>query len=189
MVRTELPEPPVIGLMLKVRVKPAMVLLLRDTLPPKPFSAATEILEAPELPWTIAKLVGLELMLKSATPVTVTLMLTEWDCEPLVPVTITIKFPAVTVDATAMVVTDVPDPVMLCGLRLIAKPVGPVADRVTTLLKPLMADTVRVEVPEPPAGTVRVFGFAESPKSLSLTMTVAVTIWDNDPLEPLTVMV
>jgi hypothetical protein len=78
--------------------------------------------------------------IRKSTTITVTVM--EWDNEPEVPATVTVKDPA-TVEVTVSV--EVPEPlgvrVTLVGFRLAALLV---VARVTTPLKPLMPATVRI---------------------------------------------
>jgi len=65
---------------------------LRVTLPEKPLRLVRVIVEFPDDPWTMLKVVGLEEMLKSgvAGAATVTGTTTEWESDPLVPVTVTV---------------------------------------------------------------------------------------------------
>ena len=87
----------------------------------------------------------------------------EWDSAPLVPVTVTVYIPAMPEHERV----DVPEPVALGGVRVQVSPiVGLMLDAMFTIpLKPLRAVTVIVEVPETPALTVTVVGFAEMVKS------------------------
>ena len=140
-----------------------VLLVVRATIPAKPFSPVTVIVEVPAAPTLTVTAVGDAVIVKSwTTKVTVT----EWDRLPLVPVT-----PTWTVPAAAKVHdrAALPDPVTLVGDTL--HEVLFVA-RVTTPAKPFTAVIVIVEVPAEPALTVTLVGDAVIVKSWTLNVTV-----------------
>lgn len=81
---------------------------------------------------------------------------------PPVPVTVIVYTPAAVVEATAMVIVDVPEPVIDVGLKLTVTPAGwPLAVNETVELKPSRAETAMVEVPVLPCSTETEAGAAE----------------------------
>jgi hypothetical protein len=74
---------------LNVAPGPPKKLRLRVTVPLKPLRLARAIVEDPEKPAGKVKEVGLDEILKSGAAPTVTVMLTEWVSEPLVPIRLT----------------------------------------------------------------------------------------------------
>ena len=69
---------------------------------------------------------------------------------------------------------EVPDPVTLVGVSVQVRPAGEMVDvRATTPLNPFTADTVTVDVPEPPAMKLIVVGLAAIVKSWTVTVTMA----------------
>jgi hypothetical protein len=83
-----------------------------------------------------------------------------------VPVTVTVKLPAVDPVHDRVEVPDVVVVlrVMLVGLRVHVRPVEAVWDSETTPEKPLVAATVIVEVPDEPTPTLTLVGFAVAVK-------------------------
>ena len=80
---------------LRVHVNPAGVTAeVRVTVPVKPFTGATVIVEVPVAPERIVTLVGLAVTEKSFGAVTVTVTVAECERVPLVPVTVTVYVPA-----------------------------------------------------------------------------------------------
>ena len=72
----------------RVQVRPAgETELVSATVPVKPFTGATVMVDVAVAPATTVALVGLAVTVKSFT---VTVTVTEWDREPLVPVTVTV---------------------------------------------------------------------------------------------------
>jgi len=72
----------------RVQVRPAgETELVSATVPVKPFTGATVMVDVAVAPATMVALVGLAVTVKSFT---VTVTVTEWDREPLVPVTVTV---------------------------------------------------------------------------------------------------
>lgn len=127
------------------------------------------MVEVPLLPGAIETEVGDAEIVKAGVAVAVTVRLTcaVWVTPPPVPVTVIGYVPAVVLEATVMVMVEVPEPgaAIEVGLKLTVTPVGcPEAVRATALLKvPVMA-LVMVEVPLLPAATVSDAGLAESEK-------------------------
>jgi len=140
-----------------------VLLVVRLTTPAKPFRPVTVIVEVPAAFTFKLTLVGLAAIVKSwTTYVTVT----EWDSEPLVPVT-----PTWTVETAAKVHDNValPDPVTLVGateheVLLVV--------RLTTPPNPFSPVIVIPEVPALPALTVTVVGLAAMVKSWTTNVTV-----------------
>ena len=81
---------------------------------------------------------------------------------PAVPVTVIVKVPGVTVDPTAIVMVEVPLPVIEVGLKLTVTPLGwPLALKTTAVLKPPVTVLVMVDVPDAPCATETEVGLAE----------------------------
>ena len=73
---------------------------------------------------------------------------------PEVPVTVMLYVPMTVDEATAIVMVEVPAPVIEVGLKLTVTPVGwPVADKVMAELKPPVTVLLMVEFPELPCAT------------------------------------
>jgi hypothetical protein len=141
-----------------------VLLVVRATVPLKPFCAATVIVEVPAALTFTVTLVGLALTVKS---VTVKVTVTECDRLPLVPVTVTWMVAAA---AKLQDRLEVPDPVTLVGVNvhevlLLA--------RLTTPANPWSAPIVIVEEPAEPARTVMLVGLALMVKSWTVKVTVA----------------
>ena len=153
-----------------------VLLVVKLTMPANPLTAVTVIVEVPAtLAFTVTD-VGLAAIVKSwTTNVTVT----EWDREPLVPVTDTCLLPVV-VNVQDRV--ELPDPVTLVGETL--HEVLFVA-RLTTPAKPLTADIAILDVPAAFTLTVTLVGLAAIVKSWTMNVTVAE--WDSEALVPVTV--
>ena len=94
---------------------------------------------------------------------TLTVIGTEWDRDPEVAVTVTVKDPA-TIEVTVTV--EIPDPpatkLTVPGIKFAD---GLAATRVTKPMKPLILARVRVVVLEEPAATLRDCGLADIVKS------------------------
>jgi hypothetical protein len=113
---------------------------------------------------------------------TVTVSAREWESEPVVPVTVTVKIPAEDPDTVRV---EVPEPATLVGLKMAVRLASEVvADNATVPENPLRPVTVIVEVPELPAAKAIVVGLAAIVKSETMTVTVAV--WLMVPLVPVT---
>ena len=110
---------------------------------------------------------------------------------PPVPVTVIVYEPAATVEATAIVMVELPDPgaEIEVGLNPTVVPDGtPEADRLIELLKPLLMLVVIVDAPWLPWVIVRLDGEAAIVK-LPLAVTVSVVVPDIDPDAALIVVV
>lgn len=130
---------------------------LRVTLPEKPLRLVRVIVEFPDDPCTMLKVVGLEDMLKSV-PTTVTATVAGWDSDPLVPVTAMVYVPAGVEAVVEIVRVDVPVPpaVRVTGFTLNEKvrpATGAVLDaaRFTLPAKLFRLVSEMVEVAELPA--------------------------------------
>jgi len=122
--RVELPEP----VTLVGDTVHDVLLVVRLTTPAKPFTAEIVIVEVPAEPALTVTLVGDAVMVKSwTTNVTVT----EWDRDPLVPVTNTCLLP---VDVKVHDSVALPEPVTLVGDRVHDAVV--LVTRLTTPAKP-----------------------------------------------------
>ena len=107
-----------------------------------------------------------------------------WTSDPLVPVTVRVKVPAV---VELQETVAVPEPVTVPGvIAPHVNPAGTVSVRVTTPAKPLTAVIVIVETADWPALTAAgdVAAIVKSRK-----MKVAVAVWTREPLVPVTVRV
>ncbi len=105
-VKVDVPDTPSVTLAaLNVAVQPAGVpVAARVTVPMKPLTAATVIVEAAEAPALKLIAVGPAVTVKSGAPPTDTWTVTEWDNAPgLVPVTVTMKLVTAGVEAQATV--------------------------------------------------------------------------------------
>lgn len=155
----------------RVQVSPAgETVEANATVPVKPLTGATVIVEVPEPPAANVTVVGLAAMLKS---VTVKVTVAEWDSVPLVPVTVTVYVPT----GPEQDRVEVPDPpVILVGLRVHVRPAGDTVDvKATVPVKPLSGATVIVDVPAAPATMLTVVGLAAIEKSCA-AVTVTVTV-------------
>ncbi len=130
---------------------------------------------------------GLTYRRLAALTVTVTETVADWDLEPLVPVTVTVKVAAPEQPTVNVEAPEAPR-VTLVGLNVAEQPVGaPVAVNETIPVNPFTAVTVMVEVVEDPATKVSDVGLAVTVKSVTVTATVAVL--DLVPLVPVTATV
>ena len=130
---------------------------------------------------TVATLVGLAATVKSGAGVTESVMRTEWDTEPLVPVTFTLWFPT----DPAQDRIDELGPTTLAGVKLQPRLVEDnVDERVTVPENPFTAPIEIVELTEIPLVVVSAVELAEMVKSCMLKPTLVE--WDNEPLVPLT---
>ena len=85
-----MPAPPVrlVGLSVQVRPVAGEMLLVRLTVPVKPFTGMTMIDDVPATPGVVLTIVGLANIWKSTTCTNMEPVV--WDSEPLVPVTVTV---------------------------------------------------------------------------------------------------
>jgi len=117
---------------------------------------------------------------------TVTVTVTEWEREPLVPATVT---PNIAVVLPEQVRTAVPEPVTFVGLKLHVRLEGDALEvRTTTPLNPLTPLNATSEVLESPAAKLMVGGRALIVKSTMWKRMLA-EAWDSVPLVPFTVTV
>lgn len=156
----------------------------RDTVPVKPETLVTVIVDVPALPALTVTLVGLAVTVKSWTVKTIVAVL---ERDPLVPVTVTVYVPAEPLH-DSVEVPEVPR-VTLVGDRAHVRPVDGemAAARVTVPVKPLTLVRVMVEVPAAPALTVTLVGLAAIVKPWTMRVTVAVLDWE--PAVPVIVIV
>ena len=131
----------------------------------KPPETVVVILLVPLAPWATETEVG-EAEIVKAGAVTVSVTVDVWVMPPPVPVTVMVYGPAATVEATVMVMVEVPEPVAMDGgLKLTVTPVGcPVADKLIVALKPPEAPVAMVDVPLLPCATETEAGEAETVK-------------------------
>jgi hypothetical protein len=129
----------------------------------KPPEIVVVIVEVPELPLATLMDEGDALMVKLAlVPVTVRDTVVVSVVLPEVPVTVTLYVPGTVDAATAIVMVEVPGPVIELGLKLTVTPVGwPVADKEMAESKPSVTVLVMVDVPELPCVTETEVGEAE----------------------------
>jgi len=143
-----------------------VLLVIKLTKPVKPLTAATVTVEVPgALALTVTE-VGLAAMAKSCTT---KVTITEWDREPLAPVTNTCLVP---VEVNVHDNVALPEPVKLAG-ETVHDAVVLVA-RLTTPAKPLTADIVMVDVPAAFTFTLTLVGLAVIVKSWTTNVTVTV---------------
>lgn len=145
------------------QVRPVGTVSVRLTVPLKPLTAATVIVELASRFVRTAELAGLALMVKS-TPATVTLV--EADKVPDMPVTVITAFPVWEPAVTVRVAFCFPPTARLTvlGVKVVVKPhVQPlaVALRLTVPLKLPRLVTVIVELTDLPAGIVSAGGLAD----------------------------
>jgi hypothetical protein len=91
--RADVPEPPAMLVELREQTRTVeFVVVARLTVPVKPLSGATVIVEFPSTSELTVELVGLAVIVKSGDPGTLTVMVTVVDClaDPLVPVSVTV---------------------------------------------------------------------------------------------------
>jgi flagellar basal body rod protein FlgF len=142
-----------------VRVQ-AELSAVRATVPEKPFRGDIVIVEVPGELTTTVTAVGLVEIVKSGGAVTLKSTETEWDRDPLVPVTVTATTPvAVKVHDS---VEEPEPPVTMTGANVQAELSAVSA---TSSANPLMGETVMVEVPGEPTVVVTVDGVAVKVKS------------------------
>jgi hypothetical protein len=150
------------------------------TVPEKPFTAETVIVDVADEPASTA--VGLvALIVKSATAVNVKVAVVVWVSDPLLPVTVTETAPVEVEEHDKLAE---PVPVTLLGvIAAHVKPDGTVSVRPTVPEKPFCPVTVIVELREDPIvpdGEVAAI-------VKSTTVKVAVAEWVREPLVPVTV--
>lgn len=147
---------------LKEQVRPAGTVSVRPTVPLKPLTAATAIVEFARRFVRTVELAGIVLIVKS-TPATVSVVVEVR--VPDVPVTVIIALPVCDPDVTVRVAFCFPPTARLTmlGVNLVTKPHAQplaVAVRLTGPLKLPRLVIVIVELTDVPAGIVRVDGLA-----------------------------
>lgn len=126
----------------------------------KPPEMAVAMVLVPLAPWATDTDTG-DALIVNAGAVTVSETVAVWVTPPPVPVTVRVYEPAAAVEATAMVIVEVPEPGEATddGLKLTVTPVGcPVAVRAIAELKPPETAVVMVDVPLFPGATETVAG-------------------------------
>ncbi len=139
---------------------------VRLTVPAKPLTLETVMVEVSGVPSAPVTVVGFSEMVKSCT-MQVTVVV--WDTVPLVPITVMVKVPALPLPDSV----EVPEPPGIeVGLSVAEKPVDGDTEalRKTVLVKPWTGDTVMVEVHVVPALTVMLVGLAVIVKSVTVTV-------------------
>jgi len=141
----------------------------RVTLPPKPLDGWIVIVVVPCVDLVMVKLVGDAVRVKSPEATVVTVRETVAVCVvlPPVPVTVIVYVPVAVVEATAIVMVELPEPgaAMDVGLKLTVTPAGwPLAVKAMAELKPPETAVVIVDVPLPPWTTETAPGAAEMVK-------------------------
>jgi hypothetical protein len=171
-----------------VAVRPGELVAVRVTVPVKPFRGLTVIVAVPEDPASRGPiLVGLATIEKSTT---LTVTIVEWVSVPLVPVTVTVKVPTVDPETVSMAE---PTPLLVRvtegTLSVAERPVVGLTDviRSTVPAKPFRLARLIVDTPLDPALTASDDGLEEMLKSGTVTVTVTIAEWDNEPLVPVTV--
>ena len=173
-----------------VQVRPAGVEaeVVSATVPVRPLTTVTVIVDVPEAPAKTWAGVAPAAMVKSTTVKVIAAVV--WDSVPSVPVTVTVYVAAVPDEQPRVEVCgDVPK-VTLVGDSVHVKPAGVDADtvRATVPVKPLTAVTVIVEVPDAPAKTWAGVAPADMVKSTTVNV-IAVVVWLRVPSVPVTVTV
>ena len=144
------PEPVTLPGVMDPQVRPAGTVSVRTTVPEKPFSAVMVMVDVALAPVFTAAGEVAEIE-KSAAFANVNVAVAEWDSEPLVPVTVTVKV-FVVVEVHARVAT--PAATMLAGvIAPQVSPAGTASVKLTVPAKPFTATIVIVEVAEEPTAT------------------------------------
>ena len=175
-----------------VHVRPAGVdaETVKETVPVRPLTAVTVMVEVPDAPMRIwLGLTVPALMVKSTTTNVIAAVVC--DSVPSVPVTVTVYVAAVPdVHESVEVCGDVPK-VTLVGESVHASPAGVEAETVnaTVPVRPLSAASEIVEVPDPPANIwAGETAPAATVKSTTMKL-IAAVVWDSVPSVPVTVTV
>lgn len=175
--RVAVPEPVTLAGVIEPQVSPAGTVFVRVTVPAKPFTAVTVIVDVAEDP---ALAVAEVAAIVKSTNLNVAVAVRT--SEPLVPVTVSTYVPATVAEQETVAV---PEPVTLVGLIVPqVRPAGTVSVRDTTPENPLRAVTVIVEVADWPASTAA-GELAATVKSTKLN--VALAEWTRVPLVLVTV--
>ncbi len=161
-----------------------MPIEVNKTVPVKPLTGATVIVEVAKEPVRMVIEVELAATVRS---VTVTAAVDERDTVPMVPVTFMVKVAVVEQLTVSVDIPDVPS-VTLVGLSVTVQ-LGGAAVTVseTTPAKPFRAAAVMVTSAVDPDGKLTDVGLTLMVKSVTVTMTVA--MWERLPLVPFIVTV
>ena len=158
----------------RVHVRPVGVdaEAVKDTVPVRPLSAVTVIVEVPEPPASIWAGDTAPAAIEKSTTVNVTAAV-EWDRVPSVPVKVTVYVAAVVAVQLAVDVCGESPNVTLVGLKVHVRPAGvdTDADSETVPVRPLTAVTVTVDVPEDPAS---IWAGLEAPAAIVKSTTLNV---------------
>jgi hypothetical protein len=159
------------------------------TLPANPFTGPTVMVLDPLDPWMKLTLFGEALNVKSGAKFTARLIVAVCVRLPELPVTVTVKAPAVAALLAARVSVLVP--VVLAGLKDAVTPLGtPEADKLTLPANPFTGPTVMVLDPLDPWMKLRLFGEALRVKSGGkFTVRLIVAVCVRLPEVPVTVTV
>lgn len=139
-----------------------------ETAPLKPFTAVTVCVYVVPAPCTNDCVDGEEVMLKSGVTVALTMsvIVVVWVSVPLAPVIVSVYVPVGVVAAVETVSAEVPDPVMLDGLKDAVAAVGnPLTLSATAPLNPFAAATAGEYSALPPCATLCDPGAAPNAKS------------------------
>ena len=105
-------------------------------------------------------------------------MVVLWLIVPLFPVTVTVKDPLLSDEGTVMVSVEVPEFVIVVGLKVAVTPLrDALAVRETAPVNPFSAPIVIVDFPVDPLLMLMLLGEAEIEKSGLATITVTVVLW------------
>lgn len=149
------------------------------TVPAKPLRLPNWSREMPGEPARTVRDVEVDEIVKSTT---LTVNCTEWERDPIVPETVTVKVPTVS-PLTVRVEEAVPPGLRLtlAGLAEAARPTGVTdVERLIVPVKPAWLLRTMEEMPEEPACIVTTLGLEEMVKSP--TPTVNVVVWESGPL-------
>src|SRR5439155_1186393 len=141
---------------------------IRATVPEKPFRGDRVIVDVPRELTTTVTAVGLAEIVKSGGTVTLKPTETEWNREPLAPVTMTVTAP---VAAKVQDKVDVPEPPVTVAVLRVQAELSDVS--ATSPVNPSRLVTWIVELPEVPIVVGTVVGLAVMEKSGRLTTSTA----------------
>jgi hypothetical protein len=195
-VSVEVPEPGArIGVGLNAAVVPAgnpdAVSATAELKPPETVVVIVLVPAPPAVPRFTEIAEGEAEIAKAGGGVTLRITLDVWVSPPPVPVTTIVCVPAATVEATAMVMVDVPEPgaAIVVGLKVTVTPAGTKrAESATAELKPPETAVLTVHVPVLPATTETDVGDADTVNAAALTVSEMDVVCVTPPPVPVTVM-